>query len=323
MPDNSLFDYKSFGEEQEKHNQEVANLKEEANKLKKKIDSLKKSRVSVEDYEQLISQIQKLISKLEEDKSKLNKHEIIINRDKLDPLNSIKKQLTFINDKNYQNPETLQKYYNNIDPRINTIDSKFYNNGALPFSNENSSFFTLLERVNSELQIQQMKYNDLIGNSKNEVKKAKMTEDSINNNIKLFKDAIKLAESKIQFLENNNAEKEAEFVKQKCNSEFESFSQNMLCNMTISNNDIYQRLNPTLEELTVESTKNMNKLNDKITSLKFRNNINSFGNNIISMFKQNIIITYQNNDLISFILKNVVDIIDEDIIKNDININNK
>ncbi|MCQ2816464.1 MAG: hypothetical protein MJ252_04270 [archaeon] len=303
-----------LSKEDKEHKETVDDLKKQIRKLVMELSDIRESLVTVEDYESLIEDTEHLIMQCEENKAKINRPTRIINRDSLNPVSGCVKQMQYIKGLNLTSPNTMNKYLSSLDPDLHPkYKNKEKQKGCLEFAGAVPGVKTLVERVNSELQIQQSEYTKSEINIKSQRAKAKSDETSLENQINLYRAAIELAKDKIRLLRMDNVEKETETIKEKCLEEYGNFSKNLLVNLTTKNVQDTMIINPTLSDLTQLSTDNLMDLNEVIRGLKLRKNSEGLGVSLVEMFKTNIFLSYQNNDLNSFILKNLVDFVDEKI----------
>ena len=95
---------------------------------------------------------------------------------------------------------------------------------------------------------------------------------------------------------------EAENIKEKCLNEYQNFLENTLNEITVSNLDIQEAVNMSLNDFTEISSNNLLKLTEKIKNLQIQLETNKLGANVINIFNKNIILAHQNNYLLSYIL---------------------
>ena len=310
LPDRSLSKAYNFPILQ---NNEEQKLKMEIKELKNKLNQLRKVRVTIDDYYNLINDINDLILKYEE---KTNKNEIEKN-DNNEPLKNFERKIEFFqNLKNNINDKSvyINKYLNDIDPRLNikkpekTEEKKTSSLLSTPpeeiylYSKDIPQIGTLFEQVGSELQIQ--KYRYLESFHKDKEKQKIYQRKNIQNKIYIqtFKDAITEVKNKINNLLDVDMYEEAENIKEKCLNEYQNFLENTLNEITVSNLDIQEAVNMSLNDFTEISSNNLLKLTEKIKNLQIQLETNKLGANVINIFNKNIILAHQNNYLLSYIL---------------------
>ena len=310
LPDRSLSKAYNFPILQ---NNEEQKLKMEIKELKNKLNQLRKVRVTIDDYYNLINDINDLILKYEE---KTNKNEIEKN-DNNEPLKNFERKIEFFqNLKNNINDKSvyINKYLNDIDPRLNikkpekTEEKKTSSLLSTPpeeiylYSKDIPQIGTLFEQVASELQIQ--KYRYLESFHKDKEKQKIYQRKNIQNKIYIqtFKDAITEVKNKINNLLDVDMYEEAENIKEKCLNEYQNFLENTLNEITVSNLDIQEAVNMSLNDFTEISSNNLLKLTEKIKNLQIQLETNKLGANVINIFNKNIILAHQNNYLLSYIL---------------------
>ena len=310
LPDRSLSKAYNFPILQ---NNEEQKLKMEIKELKNKLNQLRKVRVTIDDYYNLINDINDLILKYEE---KTNKNEIEKN-DNNEPLKNFERKIEFFqNLKNNINDKSvyINKYLNDIDPRLNikkpekTEEKKTSSLLSTPpeeiylYSKDIPQIGTLFEQVGSELQIQ--KYRYLESFHKDKEKQKIYQRKNIQNKIYIqtFKEAITEVKNKINNLLDVDMYEEAENIKEKCLNEYQNFLENTLNEITVSNLDIQEAVNMSLNDFTEISSNNLLKLTEKIKNLQIQLETNKLGANVINIFNKNIILAHQNNYLLSYIL---------------------
>ena len=310
LPDRSLSKAYNFPILQ---NNEEQKLKMEIKELKNKLNQLRKVRVTIDDYYNLINDINDLILKYEE---KTNKNEIEKN-DNNEPLKNFERKIEFFqNLKNNINDKSvyINKYLNDIDPRLNikkpekTEEKKTSSLLSTPpeeiylYSKDIPQIGTLFEQVASELQIQ--KYRYLESFHKDKEKQKIYQRKNIQNKIYIqtFKEAITEVKNKINNLLDVDMYEEAENIKEKCLNEYQNFLENTLNEITVSNLDIQEAVNMSLNDFTEISSNNLLKLTEKIKNLQIQLETNKLGANVINIFNKNIILAHQNNYLLSYIL---------------------
>ena len=310
LPDRSLSKAYNFPILQ---NNEEQKLKMEIKELKNKLNQLRKVRVTIDDYYNLINDINDLILKYEE---KTNKNEIEKN-DNNEPLKNFERKIEFFqNLKNNINDKSvyINKYLNDIDPRLNikkpekTEEKKTSSLISTPpeeiylYSKDIPQIGTLFEQVGSELQIQ--KYRYLESFHKDKEKQKIYQRKNIQNKIYIqtFKEAITEVKNKINNLLDVDMYEEAENIKEKCLNEYQNFLENTLNEITVSNLDIQEAVNMSLNDFTEISSNNLLKLTEKIKNLQIQLETNKLGANVINIFNKNIILAHQNNYLLSYIL---------------------
>ena len=298
-------------------NNEEHKLKMEIRELKNKLNQLRKARVTIDDYNNLINDINDLILKYEE---KTNKNEIEKN-DNNEPLKNFERKIEFFqNLKNNINDKSnyINKYLDDIDPRLNIKKpekteekktSSLLSNSPEEiylYSKEIPQIGTLFEQVGSELQIQ--KYRYLESFHKDKEKQKIYQRKNIQNKIyiQIFKEAITEVKNKINNLLDVDIYEEAENIKEKCLNEYQNFEENTLNEITVSNLDIQEAVNMSLNDFTEISSNNLLKLTEKIKNLQIRLETNKLGANVINIFNKNIILAHQNNYLLSYILNYLI-----------------
>ena len=289
------------------NNNEERKLKIEIKELKNKLNQLRKARVTIDDYNNLINDINDLILSYEE---KTNKNEIQKN-DNNEPLKNFERKIEFFqNLKNNINDKSvyINKYLNEIDPRLNikNEEKKFSNEEIYLYSNSIPQIGTLFEQVGSELQIQKFRFLESF--HKDKEKQKIYQKKNIQNKIyiQIFKDAINEVKNKINNLLDVDIYEEAENIKEKCSNEYQNFLENTLNEITISNLDIQEAVNMSLNDFVEISSNNLLKLTEKIKNLQIRIETNKLGVNVIDIFNKNIILAHQNNYLLSYILNYLI-----------------
>ena len=289
------------------NNNEERKLKIEIKELKNKLNQLRKARVTIDDYNNLINDINELILSYEE---KTNKNEIQKN-DNNEPLKNFERKIEFFqNLKNNINDKSvyINKYLNEIDPRLNikNEEKKFSNEEIYLYSNSIPQIGTLFEQVGSELQIQKFRFLESF--HKDKEKQKIYQKKNIQNKIyiQIFKDAINEVKNKINNLLDVDIYEEAENIKEKCSNEYQNFIENTLNEITISNLDIQEAVNMSLNDFVEISSNNLLKLTEKIKNLQIRIETNKLGVNVIDIFNKNIILAHQNNYLLSYILNYLI-----------------
>ena len=289
------------------NNNEERKLKIEIKELKNKLNQLRKARVTIDDYNNLINDINELILSYEE---KTNKNEIQKN-DNNEPLKNFERKIEFFqNLKNNINDKSvyINKYLNEIDPRLNikNEEKKFSNEEIYLYSNSIPQIGTLFEQVGSELQIQKFRFLESF--HKDKEKQKIYQKKNIQNKIyiQIFKDAINEVKNKINNLLDVDIYEEAENIKEKCSNEYQNFLENTLNEITISNLDIQEAVNMSLNDFVEISSNNLLKLTEKIKNLQIRIETNKLGVNVIDIFNKNIILAHQNNYLLSYILNYLI-----------------
>ena len=289
------------------NNNEERKLKIEIKELKNKLNQLRKARVTIDDYNNLINDINDLILSYEE---KTNKNEIQKN-DNNEPLKNFERKIEFFqNLKNNINDKSvyINKYLNEIDPRLNikNEEKKLSPDEIYLYSNSIPQIGTLFEQVGSELQIQKFRFLESF--HKDKEKQKIYQKKNIQNKIyiQIFKDAINEVKNKINNLLDVDIYEEAENIKEKCSNEYQNFLENTLNEITISNLDIQEAVNMSLNDFTEISSNNLLKLTEKIKNLQIRIETNKLGVNVIDIFNKNIILAHQNNYLLSYILNYLI-----------------
>ena len=289
------------------NNNEERKLKIEIKELKNKLNQLRKARVTIDDYNNLINDINELILSYEE---KTNKNEIQKN-DNNEPLKNFERKIEFFqNLKNNINDKSvyINKYLNEIDPRLNikNEEKKLSTEEIYLYSNSIPQIGTLFEQVGSELQIQKFRFLESFHKDKEKQKiyQRKNIQNKIY--IEIFKDAINEVKNKINNLLDVDIYEEAENIKEKCSNEYQNFLENTLNEITISNLDIQEAVNMSLNDFVEISSNNLLKLTEKIKNLQIRIETNKLGVNVIDIFNKNIILAHQNNYLLSYILNYLI-----------------
>ena len=289
------------------NNNEERKLKIEIKELKNKLNQLRKARVTIDDYNNLINDINDLILSYEE---KTNKNEIQKN-DNNEPLKNFERKIEFFqNLKNNINDKSvyINKYLNEIDPRLNikNEEKKLSPDEIYLYSNSIPQIGTLFEQVGSELQIQKFRFLESF--HKDKEKQKIYQKKNIQNKIyiQIFKDAINEVKNKINNLLDVDIYEEAENIKEKCSNEYQNFLENTLNEITISNLDIQEAVNMSLNDFVEISSNNLLKLTEKIKNLQIRIETNKLGVNVIDIFNKNIILAHQNNYLLSYILNYLI-----------------
>ena len=284
---------------------EERKLKSEIKELKNKLNQLRKARVNIDDYNNLINEINDLILTYEE---KTNKNEITKNENN-EPLKNFERKIDFFqNLKNNINDKSvyINKYLNDIDPRLNIKNDENSEEKIYLYSKNIPQIGTLFEQVGSELQIQKFRFLESFHKDKEKQKiyQRKNIQNKIY--IQIFKDAINEAKNKINNLLDVDIYEEAENIKEKCSNEYQNFIENTLNEITISNLDIQEAVNMSLNDFTEISSNNLLKLTEKIKNLQIRIETNKLGVNVIDIFNKNIILAHQNNYLLSYILNYLI-----------------
>ena len=287
------------------NNNEERKLKSEIKELKNKLNQLRKARVTIDDYNNLINEINDLILTYEE---KTNKNEITKNENN-EPLKNFERKIDFFqNLKNNINDKSvyINKYLNDIDPRLNIKNDENSEEKIYLYSKNIPQIGTLFEQVGSELQIQKFRFLESFHKDKEKQKiyQRKNIQNKIY--IQIFKDAINEAKNKINNLLDVDIYEEAENIKEKCSNEYQNFIENTLNEITISNLDIQEAVNMSLNDFTEISSNNLLKLTEKIKNLQIRIETNKLGVNVIDIFNKNIILAHQNNYLLSYILNYLI-----------------
>ena len=289
------------------NNNEERKLKIEIKELKNKLNKLRKARVTIDDYNNLINDINDLILSYEE---KTNKNEIQKNENN-EPFKNFERKIEFFqNLKNNINDKSvyINKYLNEIDPRLNikNEEKKLSNEEIYLYSNSIPQIGTLFEQVGSELQIQKFRFLESF--HKDKEKQKIYQKKNIQNKIyiQIFKDAINEVKNKINNLLDVDIYEEAENIKEKCSNEYQNFLENTLNEITISNLDIQEAVNMSLNDFIEISSNNLLKLTEKIKNLQIRIETNKLGVNVIDIFNKNIILAHQNNYLLSYILNYLI-----------------
>ena len=287
------------------NNNEERKLKSEIKELKNKLNQLRKARVNIDDYNNLINEINDLILTYEE---KTNKNEITKNENN-EPLKNFERKIDFFqNLKNNINDKSvyINKYLNDIDPRLNIKNDENSEEKIYLYSKNIPQIGTLFEQVGSELQIQKFRFLESFHKDKEKQKiyQRKNIQNKIY--IQIFKDAINEAKNKINNLLDVDIYEEAENIKEKCSNEYQNFIENTLNEITISNLDIQEAVNMSLNDFTEISSNNLLKLTEKIKNLQIRIETNKLGVNVIDIFNKNIILAHQNNYLLSYILNYLI-----------------
>ncbi len=287
------------------NNNEERKLKSEIKELKNKLNQLRKARVNIDDYNNLINEINDLILTYEE---KTNKNEITKNENN-EPLKNFERKIDFFqNLKNNINDKSvyINKYLNDIDPRLNIKNDENSEEKIYLYSKNIPQIGTLFEQVGSELQIQKFRFLESFHKDKEKQKIYQRKNIQNNIYIQIFKDAINEAKNKINNLLDVDIYEEAENIKEKCSSEYQNFIENTLNEITISNLDIQEAVNMSLNDFTEISSNNLLKLTEKIKNLQIRIETNKLGVNVIDIFNKNIILAHQNNYLLSYILNYLI-----------------
>lgn len=284
---------------------EERKLKSEIKELKNKLNQLRKARVNIDDYNNLINEINDLILTYEE---KTNKNEITKNENN-EPLKNFERKIDFFqNLKNNINDKSvyINKYLNDIDPRLNIKNDENSEEKIYLYSKNIPQIGTLFEQVGSELQIQKFRFLESFHKDKEKQKiyQRKNIQNKIY--IQIFKDAINEVKNKINNLLDVDIYEEAENIKEKCSNEYQNFIENTLNEITISNLDIQEAVNMSLNDFTEISSNNLLKLTEKIKNLQIRIETNKLGVNVIDIFNKNIILAHQNNYLLSYILNYLI-----------------
>ena len=287
------------------NNNEERKLKSEIKELKNKLNQLRKARVNIDDYNNLINEINDLILTYEE---KTNKNEITKNENN-EPLKNFERKIDFFqNLKNNINDKSvyINKYLNDIDPRLNIKNDENSEEKIYLYSKNIPQIGTLFEQVGSELQIQKFRFLESFHKDKEKQKiyQRKNIQNKIY--IQIFKDAINEVKNKIHNLLDVDIYEEAENIKEKCSNEYQNFIENTLNEITISNLDIQEAVNMSLNDFTEISSNNLLKLTEKIKNLQIRIETNKLGVNVIDIFNKNIILAHQNNYLLSYILNYLI-----------------
>ena len=287
------------------NNNEERKLKSEIKELKNKLNQLRKARVTIDDYNNLINEINDLILTYEE---KTNKNEITKNENN-EPLKNFERKIDFFqNLKNNINDKSvyINKYLNDIDPRLNIKNDENSEEKIYLYSKNIPQIGTLFEQVGSELQIQKFRFLESFHKDKEKQKiyQRKNIQNKIY--IQIFKDAINEVKNKIHNLLDVDIYEEAENIKEKCSNEYQNFIENTLNEITISNLDIQEAVNMSLNDFTEISSNNLLKLTEKIKNLQIRIETNKLGVNVIDIFNKNIILAHQNNYLLSYILNYLI-----------------
>ena len=289
------------------NNNEERKLKIEIKELKNKLNKLRKARVTIDDYNNLINDINDLILSYEE---KTNKNEIQKNENN-EPFKNFERKIEFFqNLKNNINDKSvyINKYLNEIDPRLNikNEEKKLSNEEIYLYSNSIPQIGTIFEQVGSELQIQKFRFLESF--HKDKEKQKIYQKKNIQNKIyiQIFKDAINEVKNKINNLLDVDIYEEAENIKEKCSNEYQNFLENTLNEITISNLDIQEAVNMSLNDFIEISSNNLLKLTEKIKNLQIRIETNKLGVNVIDIFNKNIILAHQNNYLLSYILNYLI-----------------
>ena len=287
------------------NNNEERKLKSEIKELKNKLNQLRKARVNIDDYNNLINEINDLILTYEE---KTNKNEITKNENN-EPLKNFERKIDFFqNLKNNINDKSvyINKYLNDIDPRLNIKNDENSEEKIYLYSKNIPQIGTLFEQVGSELQIQKFRFLESFHKDKEKQKiyQRKNIQNKIY--IQIFKDAINEAKNKINNLLDVDIYEEAENIKEKCSNEYQNFIENTLNEITISNLDIQEAVNMSLNDFTEISSNNLLKLTEKIKNLQIQIETNKLGVNVIDIFNKNIILAHQNNYLLSYILNYLI-----------------
>jgi hypothetical protein len=199
---------------------------------------------SIDECYELIGKINKLILTFKE---KNNKTELPFRhiRDEVNPGINLKKQieLTEWKDSVSFNQE-LNKYFQNFDCRIIQSSSnkdssvpsssKFQTNNiqninAIHFFSKNMpNLSTLLERVNSELKVQEFYYEEDI-RKEDEIRDASRLKIEENEKlIEIFELFIKEINKRINSLSDTNSLEETKHIKDKCSQEYYNFENNTL-----------------------------------------------------------------------------------------------
>jgi hypothetical protein len=218
----------------------------------------------------------------------------------------------------------LNQYYQNINGKvITTLPSKELSSETTTtdttitdattstptvhlFSKNIPQISTLLERVNSELQVQKFYYGESI-RKENDIGSSYLSEINENNKyIELLHKMINEVENKIERLSDKDTYKEIQSIKDKCDAEFHNFEQNKLKEITIAMTNMNRDDNRTLNEFANDSDENLTKLSEKIRNLQVHSKSNQIGKNVLDMFHSNILLAHQNNDLVYFILNKLV-----------------
>ena len=293
-------------------NNEYSNNKNDNNddmkiKSKKNKDVLN----SIDECTCLIEKIKSLILLFEEKNNKkecpkkkiqneLNKES---NFNKQIELTKSKKALT-------SQPELNQYYQNTNGKVITTLPSDTTTSTTAStvtptvhlFSKNIPQISTLLERVNSELQVQKFYYGESI-RKENDIGSAYVSEINENNKyIELLHRMINEVENKIERLSDKDTYKEIQSIKEKCDAEFHNFEQNKLKEITTAMANMNKEDNRTLNEFANDSDDNLSKLSEKIKNLQVHSKSNQIGKSVLDMFNSNILLAHQNNDLVYFIL---------------------
>ena len=287
------------------NNNEERKLKSEIKELKNKLNQLRKARVNIDDYNNLINEINDLILTYEE---KTNKNEITKNENN-EPLKNFERKIDFFqNLKNNINDKSvyINKYLNDIDPRLNIKNDENSEEKIYLYSKNIPQIGTLFEQVGSELQIQKFRFLESFHKDKEKQKIYQRKNIQNNIYIQIFKDAINEAKNKINNLLDVDIYEEAENIKEKCSNEYQNFIENTLNEITISNLDIQEAVNMSLNDFTEISSNNLLKLTEKIKNLQIRIETNKLGVNVIDIFNKNIILAHQNNYLLSYILNYLI-----------------
>ena len=174
------------------------------------------------------------------------------------------------------------------------------------FSKNIPQISTLLERVNSELQVQKFYYGESI-RKENDMGSAYLSEINENNKyIELLRRMINEVENKIERLSDKDTHKEIQSIKEKCDAEFHNFEQNKLNEITVAMANMNREDNRTLNEFANDSDDSLTKLSEKIRNLQVHSKSNQIGKSVLDMFHSNILLAHQNNDLVYFILNKLV-----------------
>lgn len=276
---------------------------------------------SIDECYELIGKINKLILTFKE---KNNKTELPFRhiRDEVNPGINLKKQieLTEWKDSVSFNQE-LNKYFQNFDCRIIQSSSnkdssvpsssKFQTNNiqninAIHFFSKNMpNLSTLLERVNSELKVQEFYYEEDI-RKEDEIRDASRLKIEENEKlIEIFELFIKEINKRINSLSDTNSLEETKHIKDKCSQEYYNFENNTL--KKITNLDRKEKLDKkTINEYIKDSDNNLTKLNEKIKNLTKNPYSNQLGQKVLNIFNMNILLAKQNNDLTKFVLNELL-----------------